>query len=81
MILVVGSTGLLGTAVTKKLAAAGQPVTALVRNAGGDKARALRAAGAKLVTGDLKDPDWTSTLDVKPASLEEWVRRTFGARA
>ncbi len=55
MILIVGSTGFLGSAVTKKLAAAGQPVTALVRDAGGDKARALQAAGAKLVTGDLKD--------------------------
>jgi NADH dehydrogenase len=55
MILIVGSTGLLGGAVTRKLAAAGQPVTALVRDAGGDKARALQAAGAKLVTGDLKD--------------------------
>jgi NADH dehydrogenase len=55
MILIVGSTGLLGSAVTKKLAAAGQPVTALVRDTGADKARALQAAGAKLATGDLKD--------------------------
>jgi len=55
MILIVGSTGLLGSAVTKKLAAAGQPVTGLVRDAGTDKAKALQAAGAKLVTGDLKD--------------------------
>ncbi len=54
MILIVGSTGFLGNAVTKKLAA-GQPVTALVRDADSDKARALQAAGARLVTGDLKD--------------------------
>ena len=55
MILVVGSTGYLGSAVTKKLAAAGRPVTALVRDSSSEKSRALQAAGAKLVTGDLKD--------------------------
>jgi NADH dehydrogenase len=55
MILVVGSTGYLGSAVTKKLAATGKPVTALVRDSSSEKARALQAAGAKLVTGDLKD--------------------------
>jgi NADH dehydrogenase len=56
MILIVGSTGSLGTAVTKKLAAAGRKVTALVRDPSSDKAGALKAAGAKLATGDLKDP-------------------------
>jgi len=56
MILIVGSTGSLGTAVTKKLAAAGQMVTALVRDPSSDKAGALKAAGARLATGDLKDP-------------------------
>ena len=55
MILIVGSTGYVGSAVTTTLAAAGKPVTALVRDAASDKARALKAAGAKLVTGDLKD--------------------------
>lgn len=55
MILIVGSTGSLGTTVTKKLAAAGKKVTALVRDPSSEKAGALRAVGAKLVTGDLKD--------------------------
>jgi uncharacterized protein YbjT (DUF2867 family) len=55
MILVVGSTGYLGSAVTRALAAAGKPVAALVRDASSEKARALEAAGAKLVRGDLKD--------------------------
>ena len=55
MILIVGSTGYLGSAVTKKLAAAGQPVTALVRDLASEKARALKAAGARLALGDLKD--------------------------
>ena len=45
MILVVGSTGYLGSAVTKKLVAAGKPVTALVRDSSSGKARALQAAG------------------------------------
>jgi uncharacterized protein YbjT (DUF2867 family) len=56
MNLVVGSTGSLGTSVVKKLAAAGKPVTALVRDLSSPKAKALQGAGAKLVTGDLKDP-------------------------
>ena len=55
MILIVGSTGYLGSLVTTKLATAGKPVTALVRDAASEKARALKQAGAKLVTGDLKD--------------------------
>lgn len=55
MILIVGSTGYLGTAVTKALVAGGQPTTGLVRDAASEKSRALKDAGAKLVTGDLKD--------------------------
>jgi len=55
MILIVGSTGLVGSAVTTKLSAGGKPVTALVRDPASEKARALAAAGAKLVVGDLKD--------------------------
>lgn len=55
MIEVVGATGSLGASVTKKLAAAGKPVTALVRDVASEKAGALKKAGAKLVVGDLKD--------------------------
>jgi len=55
MILVVGSTGYVGSAVTKKLAAAGKPVTALVRDSSSEKSHALQAVGAKLARGDLKD--------------------------
>jgi uncharacterized protein YbjT (DUF2867 family) len=55
MILVVGSTGSLGMSVTRTLASAGKQVAALVRDAASEKARALQAAGAKLITGDLKD--------------------------
>jgi uncharacterized protein YbjT (DUF2867 family) len=56
MVLVVGSTGELGSRITKRLAKAGRPVTALVRSASSDKAKALQAAGAKTVVGDIKNP-------------------------
>lgn len=55
MNLVVGSTGLLGTAVCEKLAKAGKPVSGMVRDLTSDKARQLSAAGVHLVLGDLKD--------------------------
>lgn len=55
MILVVGSTGSLGSSVAFKLARAGRPVAALVRDAANEKARALDDAGIKLLVGDLKD--------------------------
>jgi uncharacterized protein YbjT (DUF2867 family) len=56
MILIVGSTGSLGSSVARKLAAAGRPVTALVRDVASEKAGALKAAGVRLASGDLKDP-------------------------
>ena len=56
MLLVVGATGILGTEICRLVAEAGRPVRALVR-ASADPARveALRAMGAELVTGDLRD--------------------------
>lgn len=56
MILVVGGTGHLGASVVRRLAGKGKPVAALVRDPAAEKAGALRAVGAKLVVGDLKDP-------------------------
>jgi uncharacterized protein YbjT (DUF2867 family) len=55
MVLVVGSTGLLGGEVVRQLRKAGQPVRALAR-ATSDPARleGLRQAGAEIVYGDLK---------------------------
>jgi uncharacterized protein YbjT (DUF2867 family) len=55
MILVVGSTGSLGTLVSLKLVAAGHRVAGFVRDPESPRARALAAAGVKLVPGDLKD--------------------------
>jgi uncharacterized protein YbjT (DUF2867 family) len=57
MILVVGSTGLLGSEVCRQLAMRKHQVRALVRpTAMQNKLDALRACRAELVTGDLKDP-------------------------
>lgn len=56
MNLVVGSTGLLGSAVCLKLAKAGKPVLGMVRDLNSEKARALAGAGVNLIAGDLKDP-------------------------
>jgi uncharacterized protein YbjT (DUF2867 family) len=52
--LVVGATGLLGEDVCRRLRAANSPVRALVRRQS-PKAAALRAIGAEIVEGDLKD--------------------------
>lgn len=56
MNLVVGATGMVGTEICRLLALAGQPVRALVR-AGSDPAKVekLRALGANVVQGDLRD--------------------------
>jgi len=56
MILVVGATGALGSEVCRLLKAAGHPIRALVRStAAAERLQHLRALGAELVTGDLKD--------------------------
>src|SRR4051812_1503145 len=54
MILVVGSTGMLGGRIARRLLEQGRDVRILVRPTS-DHAR-LVAAGAKPVIGDLKDP-------------------------
>jgi len=70
MILIVGSTGALGTAVARGLLASRQKVRALVRDAATDKARQLEAAGAALVVGDLKSP---ATLDAAVQGIDTIV--------
>ena len=54
-ILVTGATGRQGAPVARSLLADGWRVRALTRNPGQDIARALEAAGAELVLGDLDD--------------------------
>jgi uncharacterized protein YbjT (DUF2867 family) len=55
MILVVGATGELGTAVVRRLTAKGQSVRAFVRR--GSRHEHLQAMGAELAYGDLREPD------------------------
>ena len=58
MILVVGATGLLGSAVCEKLARRGEKVRALVRETSSkEKISTLRSCGVELCVGDPKDPD------------------------
>ncbi|MFD7715166.1 NmrA family NAD(P)-binding protein [Streptomyces sp. NPDC059814] len=56
-VLVTGSTGRQGGATARALLAAGVPVRALVRDPATERARAVEALGAELVTGDLLDRD------------------------
>ena len=55
MILIIGATGHLGGHVAWQLLAQGHPVRAMTREP--TRAHALQSAGAKVVRGDLRDPD------------------------
>ncbi|MFF2940437.1 NmrA family NAD(P)-binding protein [Streptomyces niveus] len=54
-VLVIGATGLQGGATARALLTSGVAVRALVRDPATDRARAVEALGAELVTGDLDD--------------------------
>ncbi|MEV4381085.1 NmrA family NAD(P)-binding protein [Streptosporangium sp. NPDC049644] len=56
-VLVTGATGQQGGATARALLATGVPVRALVRDPTTDRAGAVEALGAELVTGDLRDRD------------------------
>ncbi|MEV1000474.1 NmrA family NAD(P)-binding protein [Nonomuraea sp. NPDC050202] len=56
-VLVTGATGRQGGATARALLAAGVPVRALVRDPATERAQAIEALGAELVTGDLDDRD------------------------
>ncbi len=56
-VLVTGATGKQGGATARALLAAGIRVRALVRDSATDRARAVEALGAELVTGDLHNLD------------------------
>jgi uncharacterized protein YbjT (DUF2867 family) len=56
-VLVTGATGRQGGATARALLTAGVPVRALVRDRTTDRAKAVEAIGAELVTGDLHDRD------------------------
>ena len=58
MVLVIGSTGILGSEVVRRLRLAGEPVRALARDTSNpERLESLRQAGAEIVFGDLKQPD------------------------
>jgi uncharacterized protein YbjT (DUF2867 family) len=58
MVLVVGATGLVGSAVCEKLAQRGEKVRALVRRTSSEeRIAALQTCGVELHVGDLKDSD------------------------
>ena len=54
MILIVGATGVLGSALSKRLLENGEQVRAMTRTP--EKAAELQAMGAEIVRGDLRDP-------------------------
>ena len=56
-VLVTGATGKQGGATARALLAAGVPVRALVRDPATERAKAVEALGAHLVTGDFNDRD------------------------
>lgn len=58
MVLVVGSTGLLGSEVVRRLRKTGRPVRALVRTTSNrERLEELGQSGAEIVYGDLKQPE------------------------
>ena len=71
IILVTGATGNQGGAIARQLLADGYQVRAMTRNLQGDKAKALAALGAQVVSGDLDDPQ----------SLERALNGAWGAYA
>src|SRR5207245_503966 len=78
MILVVGATGELGSAIVRRLLGRGERVRALVRKSSdASRVQELRGAGAETVEGDLKDP---ASLQRACASIEAVVTTANSAR-
>jgi len=71
IILITGATGNQGGAIARQLLADGYQVRAMTRDPQGDRAQALAGWGAKLVQGDLDDPQ----------SLERALDGAWGAYA
>jgi uncharacterized protein YbjT (DUF2867 family) len=71
MVLVIGSTGLLGSEVVRRLRLAGKKVRALARTTSkAEQVERLKESGAEVVFGDLKQPD---TLKAACRGVEEII--------
>jgi uncharacterized protein YbjT (DUF2867 family) len=71
MILIVGSTGLVGNEICTQLAKEKTKFRALVcKDSNPDKVKALKKMGAEIVVGDLKDP---ASLDAACAGIEKVI--------
>jgi uncharacterized protein YbjT (DUF2867 family) len=71
MILVVGSTGFLGSEICRRLTASGKTVRGLVRTTSDtDKVARLKAMGVETVIGDLRDP---ASLSMACQSVEKVI--------
>ena len=71
MILIVGSTGLVGNEICTQLAEQKMPFRALVRkDSNPDKVNHLKSLGAEIVVGDLKDP---ASLAAACADIEKVI--------
>ena len=71
MVLIVGSTGLVGTEICRLLAEQKTPFRALVRHdSAPEKVELLKSLGAELVVGDLKDP---ASLAVACAGIDKVI--------
>jgi len=82
MNLIVGSTGLLGGEICRRLASNRKPVRALVRPTGeASRLDSLRKAGAELVTGDLKDPATLRAACAGAAAVFSTASSTFSRQA
>ena len=78
MMLVVGSTGLLGSEIVRRARTSGLPVRAFARpTASPERLDALRASGAEIVWGDLKDPASLSRACEGVAAVVSTASSTF----
>jgi uncharacterized protein YbjT (DUF2867 family) len=82
MVLVIGSTGLLGSEVVRRLRKAGQPVRALARTTSNrERLDHLRQSGAEIVYGDLKQPETLRTACLGADTIIATASSTFSRQA
>jgi uncharacterized protein YbjT (DUF2867 family) len=78
MILVIGSTGLLGSEVVRRLRKTGQPVRALARpTSNPERLEEFKQSGAEIVYGDLKQPEALKTACLGVEAIVTTASSTF----